>query len=519
MALGVDEVVQLVLALVAVAGHPHDVLAVVGGEVGVFVDQGRPHALGVVDVFAEDDGLVVAAGPLQELAHLPGDKLGALLQHELAVEVGLVVDAVLDQLTVRIPLAFLGPPAGHVLVEVDPHHLVGRQEPVVDPLSQGIGVDRLAEVVDVGDVLGFAGRCGHAQVRRRREVLQDVVPLGVLRGAPAVALVHDHEIEEVRRELPVDVQLLFGAGDRLIERQVDLVRLVDLAVGDLGHGGAEGLEVVDAGLVDQDVAVGEEQDSLLDAGLPEPPDDLKGGVGLPGARRHDEQQPRLSLRHGFDHAVDGDALVVARRLAQHVGVVGLGDDLLLRLAEAFPGAVPRPQLVGRREVVKRQFLFDGRCGSGAVVEQEGVAIGAEGERHVEGFGVVQRLRHPVAELVVVVLRFEDGKGQVGLVVEHVVGASPLPTHGEPPAHNDPTVGEYLLAEMPRLPPPGLADCRREVLRADVAFAQCLLVECHHGRLPCLVQAEALPPSSRPVARAGNCTRPVALRAAPPGTRR
>jgi len=48
------------------------------------------------------------------------------------------------------------------------------------------------------------------------------------------------------------------------------------------HGPTERLEVVVFGLEQQDVAVGEEQDALLDARLPQAPDDLKRGVGFPG---------------------------------------------------------------------------------------------------------------------------------------------------------------------------------------------------------------------------------------------
>ena len=42
-----------------------------------------------------------------------------------------------------------------------------------------------------------------------------------------------------------------------------------LGVGaELGHRRAKGAEIVDHGLVDQDVAVGQKQDALLAAGLP-----------------------------------------------------------------------------------------------------------------------------------------------------------------------------------------------------------------------------------------------------------
>ena len=75
------------LAFLVVAGDAHDVLAVSGDEVGVVVDERLAHALGVVDVLAEDDGLVEAVGALEELGDLARHELVALLQDELAVEV------------------------------------------------------------------------------------------------------------------------------------------------------------------------------------------------------------------------------------------------------------------------------------------------------------------------------------------------------------------------------------------------------------------------------------------------
>ena len=119
----------------------------------------------MVDVLAEDDGLGEAVGGLEELGDLLRDELGALFQDEVAVEVVLVVDAVLDHLAVLVELALLGSPALQVLVEVDAHDLVGREEAVLDALLERIGVDRFAEIVDVGDVLGFLGRGGEADLR------------------------------------------------------------------------------------------------------------------------------------------------------------------------------------------------------------------------------------------------------------------------------------------------------------------------------------------------------------------
>ena len=128
-------------------------------------------------------------------------------------------------------------------------------------------------------------------------------------------------------------------------------RSMVLAAGaELGHRRAERAEVVDHRLVDQHVAVGQEQDALLAARLPQPPDDLEGGVGLAGAGRHDQQDAVLPLGDGLDRGVDGVDLVVARLLAAAVVVIVLQDDLFLLGGQPLPGAVARPQRRRAREL-------------------------------------------------------------------------------------------------------------------------------------------------------------------------
>ena len=130
-------------------------------------------------------------------------------------------------------------------------------------------------------------------------------------------------------------------------------RSMVLAAGaELGHGGAEGAEVVDHGLVDQHVAVGQKQDAFLLPGFPEPPDDLEGGVGLAGTGGHHQQDTILPLGDGLDGGVDGVALVVARLLAAAVVVVGLQDELFLLGREPLPGAVLCPQRGRAGELVE-----------------------------------------------------------------------------------------------------------------------------------------------------------------------
>ena len=148
-------------------------------------------------VHAEDDGLLEAIAALpQEVGHLPGDELGAVVDDESPVEILLVVDAVLD----LNPLAVEGPHRWavslHIAVDVNPDDLVGREEAVADALPQGVREDGLAEVIDVGGVPGLLRGCGQADLRGAREVLKDLSPGRVRRGTAPVALINDDQVEE-----------------------------------------------------------------------------------------------------------------------------------------------------------------------------------------------------------------------------------------------------------------------------------------------------------------------------------
>ena len=112
----------------------------------------------------------------------------------------------------------------------------------------------------------------------------------------------------------------------MVQRKINLERLVDLTVGDLRHCAAEWLEVVGLGLVDEDVAVREKQNSFLYAGFPQAPDDLERRVRLASASGHDEQDTVLAARGSFDDAIDRVGLIVTRCFVAEIGVIRLRDD-------------------------------------------------------------------------------------------------------------------------------------------------------------------------------------------------
>ena len=160
--------------------------------------------------------------------------------------------------------------------------------------------------------------------------------------------------------------MFLRAGDGLIEPQIDFVCGVDAAlfadgghvlrgpvpafdgfgVGrEFGHGRTKGTEVVDHGLIHQYVAVGQEQNPLLAARLPQPPDDLKGGVGFAGSRGHDEQDAVAAFGNGLYRGVDGADLVIAGNFVAAVFVIILENDGFGFGCQLFPRPVACPQVV------------------------------------------------------------------------------------------------------------------------------------------------------------------------------
>ena len=266
----------------------------------------------MLGIDTEYDGLLEAvAAFFEELSDLLGDELGAVVENEGAVEVLLIINAVFDLVAVAVHFALFRAVAFHVFVDVHFYDLVGCEETVADALFERVGVDGVAEVIDVGNVFGFLRGSSETDLCGTCEVVEDLAPCGVFGCAASMALVdHDH-IEEVGGQFLEKFLSLFGACDRLVEAEIDLVGGVDTAClaiycggeldlgavfaldslgidAEFGHGLPEGAEVVDHGLIDQDIAVGEEEDALFAACFPQAPDDLKGGKGFARARRHDE---------------------------------------------------------------------------------------------------------------------------------------------------------------------------------------------------------------------------------------
>ncbi len=148
-----------------------------------------------------------------------------------------------------------------------------------------------------------------------------------------MTFIDDYQIKEIRTELFIDVLFFHSAGDGLIQRQINLVGLVGLPLLYFRHGRTERLEIVGHGLIDQDVAVGKEQDAFFGFRLPKTPNDLKGGEGLAGAGGHHQENTILTPSNGLHGRVDGQQLVIAWCLVAAVAVVILSNEIVLPIIQ------------------------------------------------------------------------------------------------------------------------------------------------------------------------------------------
>ena len=460
-------------------------------------------------VDAEYDGLGEAVGALEEVGKVSGNRLGARTQRDDALEVLGLVFVVRHRAAKAVQFVLGRTPASGIHGGYDAMHAIRREKAILDALAQAVGVDRVAEVIVA--VAGFlAQRRGrHAELHGGREVIEYRAPVAVVAAGAAMAFVDDDQIEEVR---PVLAEHVFvGGGQRLIDAEVHVPALAHVAPGDLVAGIAKRREHLGHRVIDQDVAVGQEQDlraavfacavdprhpwrgpcgrtacvqicsrRICPAAVPQLPAELKRHAGLASAGGQGGEHALLAEQDGLDHAVDRDLLVVARHLA--------GDQV-----EGFE-QVGRGGIRQRR--CRRQPLPEfGRCGEaihlalgadGVVDLDDTVAVGGIGELEAENLGVLSGLLHPGFRRQPQFLGLHDGQWIVAPVVQQVVRTFLPATAHATAGDDDAAIGEgALLADhVRRAAPSGLHQLWRDQLPTGVGLGHDLGRCRHRGHLSC-----------------------------------
>ena len=218
-----DEIIQFLLAVVVAARDADDVVRILLHHVGIVVDERDAHPFGGVLRRAEDDGLRHAVDGLEIFRDFRGDLLDAVFDDDGVVVVAVRVDAVFDGIAVFVQLAFERPPA-FADVRLDVDDFERREEAVLDAFLQAVHVDRISEIIDVGDVSRLLRRGRHADLRGGAEIFQNAAPRAVVLRGAAVAFIDDDQIEEIRLEQLGEMLLPVFADKLLIQGEIDLIR-------------------------------------------------------------------------------------------------------------------------------------------------------------------------------------------------------------------------------------------------------------------------------------------------------
>src|SRR5690554_3555407 len=242
---------------------------------------------------------------------------------------------------------------------------------------------------------------------------------------------------------------------------MNLIGLVDGTVLNLGHRRAKRLESSVFGLIGQGGAIDQKEDALRGAGFPQSPDNLESSEGFSGAGRHGEQDTLLTFGDCLDRAIDGDTLIVAGLMAASLQIIGLGNKRLDIVADALPLSVFLPEFVRGWELIERQLSLDLLIETGAVVEEESVAIGTKDEGNVQRVlaGVVEPLLHSGADGMIIVFGLDDGNREVGPIGQHKVSALALAAPDHITAHNNRPGGKINLFANLILAPAGAFERR------------------------------------------------------------
>lgn len=237
-----------------------------------------------------------------------------------------------------------------------------------------------------------------------------------------MTFIDNGEVEEVRRIVPEKPSAALVLGERLLRGEIHLPAFDDLAGFDLVARVPEGREGFVLRVVDEDVAIREEQDARLaifpgrvPAARPELPTNLEDHDGLAGARRHREKQTFLSGKNGFDRAVDGDLLIVARRLA--ADRIVRGDQVLHPLGRVDSAAV----LISSPKVIRSGEVGNARFRLLEIVDLDDLgAVGGIGAFEVEYTRIVAGLLHGIGRAFVADLRLDHGQRKIPCKAQQIV---------------------------------------------------------------------------------------------------
>ena len=415
-----DEVFQFLFPVFITAGNTHHIVGIFLHHIGVELCQRIPHTQSRVLCCTKHDGLGHAVRALQVVGDFLGYLLDSILDDDIVIVIAVGINPVRDFFSVDVFLPFARAPAfpnvGH-----DIDDFKWSKETVLNPFFQAVCIDRFAKVAEVGDILGFLGGSRHTDLRGGLKILQNSAPATFLFRRTSVTLINNDEIKEIRCKQFAEMFLIVLAYQLLIQREIYLMgsdgAFVILCYINFMDDLFQRCKILLDGLIDQNVSVSQIENLALHATLQQSVHDLEGSIGLTGACGHNKKNPLLSARNGIHRPVNGDTLVIARRIGILAGIIGLFQDGFLAGCQARFLLVAGSQLLFRWKFFQADLaLLAGQ----EIVLHKTVAIGAIGKGNIQHLGIGHCLLQTMGNSMGIVFCFHNRNRIVCTEVQDII---------------------------------------------------------------------------------------------------
>ena len=231
----------------------------------------------------------------------------------------------------------------------------------------------------------------------------------------------------------------------IIQRHVYLKTILRLSSFDLCHFFAKRLKVVRHRLVDKYVSVGKIQHLPCGVCLCQSPYNLKCGICLSCSCSHHEQSTLIALCHMFHCAVDGNSLIIARRIHVIAGVVWLGYDILNVRSDVVELSIHFFEFIRRWKLI-HFYVFLWMHLVKTIIESEFASIAAEGERHIKLLrhhcyvvSIINGLLNTIVMSMFTTFSLHDGNRVIVIAQKNIINLFPLSTMFQSVAHDNLTI--------------------------------------------------------------------------------
>lgn len=197
------------------------------------------------------------------MCEMTGNGLGAGAKCNGTFKIVGLIFFIRDRPTIAVEFILAGTPACGIPIGDDAMNAIRREETIVNTLTEAILKNGITEIQVGVAIIITQRRGGHAELDCRSEVIEDHAPRAVFAGTASVALVHNDQVEEIGWELAEEPFAAFVLGHGLIDAEIHLPTMDNLAILDLVAGIAKGGKDSVFRLVDQDIAVGKVKNAWL----------------------------------------------------------------------------------------------------------------------------------------------------------------------------------------------------------------------------------------------------------------